>query len=286
MRKILLWLVSVTFLSLTWVVGQAPDEKLRLVFCDVGQGDASLIIKGSFQMLVDTGPKNGGVVNCLGKHLPFWDREIEVFVNSHPETDHLGDLKAVSDHYRIERLVVNGKLPGEKMSGLIETVSRKDAKLMIVGLGDRLRYGDLYFDILWPEQKTDDLVAWLDDKQSRVLGSESSLNQYSVVLKLSYGSFGALFTGDIGEKEEALVGINELVDVLKVAHHGSKYSSSAEFLAVVRPKLAVISVGRNNYGHPTNEALARLTEAGAKIWRTDNQGELEIVSDGKRYWEE
>ncbi len=251
MRKILCWLVIVTFLLLAWVIGQAPDGKLHLVFCDVGQGDAGLIIKGDFQVLIDTGPKNGGVVACLSAQMPFWDRQIEVFVNSHPQADHIGALAEVEKRYQI------GK------------------KLLAGVAGDRIRYGDLSFDVLWPAAS------------GRVLGASTDPNQLSVVVEVDYGKFKALFTGDLGATEERLLadsGRLTVIDVLKVAHHGSKYSSAAEFLSAVAPKLALISVGKNNYGHPTAEALERLGAVGARIWRTDRQGELEIVTDGKSYF--
>lgn len=252
MRKILFWSVVLIFLLLTWVVRQAPDGKLHVIFCDVGQGDASLIVKGDFQMLIDTGPKNGGVVACLGRQIPFWDRQIEIFVNSHPQADHIGALAEVEGRYRI-------------------------GKKWLAGVaGDRIRYGNLSFDVLWPS----------DSLRSQA-GRPSDLNQLSVVVNLVYGEFSALFTGDLGEAgERALArdGLLRQIDVLKVAHHGSKYSSSAEFLSAVRPKLAVISVGRNNYGHPTSEALERLKAVGARIWRTDKQGELEMVTDGRNVY--
>ena len=252
MRKILCWSVVVTFLLLAWVIGQAPDGKLHLVFCDVGQGDAAVVIKGSFQMLIDTGPKNGGVVACLGRQIPFWDRQIEIFVNSHPQADHIGALAEVEKRYQI----------GKKWPAGVA--------------GDRIRYGDLSFDVLWP---------YFTLRASK--GKPDDPNQLSVVVELNYGKFRALFTGDLGAEEERLLadsGRLTAVEVLKVAHHGSKYSSAAEFLSAVRPKLAVISVGKNNYGHPTSQALERLKAVGARIWRTDRQGELEIVIDGKNVY--
>ncbi|MFZ2202017.1 MAG: MBL fold metallo-hydrolase [Microgenomates group bacterium] len=251
MRKVLFWSVVLTFLLLAWVVGQMPDGKLHLIFCDVGQGDAGLIIKGDFQMLIDTGPKNGGVLACLSSHVPFWDHQIEVLVNSHPQADHIGALAEVEGRYRIGKKWLTGVT------------------------GDRIRYGSLSFDVLWPTAG------------GRVLGASTDLNQLSVVVEINYGKFRALFTGDLGEEEELALeetGVLKRLDVLKVAHHGSKYSSAAEFLSAVRPKLAVISVGRNNYGHPTSEALERLKAVGSRIWRTDKQGELEIVTDGRSLW--
>lgn len=237
--------MGIAILSLFFALTQIPDGKLHLIFCDVGQGDASLIIKGDFQMLIDTGPRGGGAITtCLGKHLPFWDKRIEVFVNSHPQADHIGALGEVEKRYQIDKKWLSGVA------------------------GDRIRYGDLSFDILWPT------------KDGRVLGASTDLNQLSVVVEMNYGKFRALFTGDIGEREELALketGVLKKLDVLKVAHHGSKYSSTAEFLSAVSPQLAVISVGKNGYGHPTSEALERLRAIEAKVWRTDKQGELEII---------
>lgn len=242
--------VGVTVLLIFFALTQLPDGKLHLIFCDVGQGDASLITKGDFQMLIDTGPKNGGVMECLAKHIPFWDKRIEVFVNSHPQADHIGALSEVEKHYQIDKKWLSGVA------------------------GDRIRYGSLEFDILGPTEN------------ARVLGASTDPNQLSVVVEMNYGKFGALFTGDIGQGEELALnraGVLTAVDVLKVAHHGSKYSSTAEFLSAVRPELAVISVGKNGHGHPTSEALERLGAVGSRIWRTDQQGEVEFVTDGESY---
>ena len=125
----------------------------------------------------------------------------------------------------------------------------------------------------------------------RVLGAVSDKNAEARVLKGSFGEFDWLLTADIGEKEEKAVAArlaseSRQVEVLKVAHHGSKYSSGQEFLARVKPVLAVISVGKNHFGHPTKEVLDRLQQIGAKILRTDQDGEIVIVSDGKKWYVE
>lgn len=272
-------------LLLFFVISQWPSENVKVVFCDVGQGDGAIVIKGTFQALIDTGPKNGGVVECLSSHLPFWDREIEVLINSHPEVDHLGDLAAVVEHYKVGTILLDGKLPNEKLAQTIRKMVSGGTKLVVAAAGDRLRYGDLYFDIFWPETKYADLIAWLADERSMVLGKETGVNRYSLVVLMSFGGSRVLFTGDIGEGEEVeLVSSGRLgnVDVLKAAHHGSKFSSSEAFVEAVRPKLTVFSVGKNNYGHPTGEAIERVMGVGSRIWRTDKQGELELISDGKK----
>jgi len=105
------------------------------------------------------------------------------------------------------------------------------------------------------------------------------LNDTSIVLQLSFGQSQALLTGDITEKVESQLDLGK-VEVLKVAHHGSKFSTSEEFLSKIKPKLAIISVGENRFGHPAQETLERLSKAGIKVLRTDQEGNIEIVSNG------
>lgn len=270
-----------------------PDKNLHVVFCDVGQGDAALIIKGDFQMVVDGGPNGEGLLSCLGNNLQFWDRKIEVVVNTHPQKDHLGGLDELMGSYEVERLVINGVFGGGKDGeALRRLVKERGVELVIPKKGDVFRLGSLQFDILWPEERMGNILAWTDEKRvdlvgETVLGKNTDVNVLSVVGVLKYGEFEAMFTGDIGfDEEESLLANGSLidVDVLKVAHHGSKYSSSDEFIRKIKPEVAVIQVGKNNFGHPTKETLDKLERVGAKIFRTDLDGEVEIVSDGQKYW--
>lgn len=279
--------------SLVWVVVQRPDENLHVVFCDVGQGDAVLVLLDDFQMVVDGGPGGEGLMSCLGEYMPFWDRRIEVVLNTHPQKDHLGGLDELLQNYRVDRLVINGVFGGgQDGERLRELVGRKGVEVVLPKEGDSLSMGSLQFDILWPQDRVGSIMAWLDPlredlSSEMVLGKSSDVNIVSVVGILRYGSFEVLLTGDIGfDEEEKLIKSGRLmeVDVLKVAHHGSRYSSSDEFISRVRPKVAVIQVGRNNFGHPTEEVLERLKEVGARIFRTDVDGSVEIVSDGDSYW--
>ena len=271
--------------GLMWVGVQMPDKNLHVVFCDVGQGDATLVIKGNFQMVVDGGPNGEGLLSCLGNNLPFWDRKIEVVVNTHPQKDHLGGLDDLVERYKVEKLVINGVVGG----GEDEERLRRLALINGVGQvtpknGDVIRYENLEFDILWPEERMGDVLAWVDSARTDLVGD---VNVVSVVGVLRYGEFEVLLTGDIGfDEEESLLTNGSLidVDVLKVAHHGSKYSSSDEFIRKIKPEVAVISVGKNSFGHPTKETLNKLGGIGAKIFRTDLDGEVDMVSDGQAYW--
>lgn len=225
--------------------------RVQVIFCDVGQGDGAIVILGAFQAIVDTGAYENKMVECLSKNMPFWDRTIEVVFLSHADKDHVGALGGIKKRYVI------GKI--------IDKPHR----------GDIVRYGNLSFNILKGSEPVVETVM--------KGGSES--NETSVVMRVVYGGFSSLFTGDIDTASElALVdsGVLRKTDVLKVSHHGSKYGSVKEFLEAVRPRLAVVSVGKkNNYGHPHGDTLIRLEMVGAKILRTDNMGMVSILSDGK-----
>lgn len=245
------WLVIFTLLLVSWVWQQWPDEKLRLVFCDVGQGDGAIVVLGSFQAIIDTGAYEDKMVGCISRSLPFWDREIEIVFISHADKDHVGALKGIISRYKVGKVIDSPKS------------------------GDLIRYGMLSFSIL----KGSDPV------EEKMDARGSATNERSVVMKMAYRDFDALFTGDIDLGTElALVGQGVLskIDVLKVPHHGSKYGSGTEFLSKLIPKWSVVSVGaKNSYGHPNGDALSRLDTIGSKVLRTDTMGTIEFVTDGE-----
>ena len=271
--------------SFIWLfVFSFPDKNLHLVFCDVGQGDAILVSRGLTQVLIDGGP-NEKVLGCLARHLPFWDKKLELVILTHPEFDHLTGLVAVVENYQIEEVIANSLISESGVFAKFrEEVLGKKISVYSPKAGDRIRLSELEFDILWPKEKLGTELVWQRPESYQVLGVSAfggNLNETGIVSLLKYGDFEALLLADVGEEQEKEIKAGP-VAVLKVGHHGSKYSSSAEFLAKVQPKIAVISVGANNrYGHPTSEVLGRLRDLGVKILRTDIDGEVEIISDGK-----
>jgi competence protein ComEC len=267
-----------------------PDNKAYLIACNVGQGDALLITRESTQILIDGGP-NSKVLECLANNMPFWDKEIELMINTHPEKDHLAGLVAVLDRYQVDKIVANSLVAdSDVFRSFLDKVRTRQLSVYSPQLGDKIKIGEIELDTLWPRLRqgyggqadSGNMALWQDNAESKVLGEEvfkGKLNEKSLVFHLRYGNFDAILTGDIDEAvEKQIIKDNQFssIEVLKVAHHGSKYSSSEEFLEAVKPQTAIISVGKNSYGHPTLEVLDRLKQLNIKVLRTD-QEEVKIV---------
>jgi competence protein ComEC len=283
------YLLTSIFLGLSLFVGaisQYPDNRLRLVFCDVGQGDAILAVKGDKQILIDGGPSQK-VLECLSNHMPFWDKKIELVVLTHPEYDHITGLVGVLERYSVKQILANSlvtdtgvfsKFRDLVIAGKIPVYSPKS--------GDKIKVAGIELKVLFPLEKQGSEVVWQSTQPQDVMGETTysgNLNKTAIALELKDQNFKAILTGDLGIAEENQLSV-EPVDILKVGHHGSKYSTSLSFLEEIRPKLAVISVGANNsYGHPATEILQRLKDLNINILRTDIDGEIEIVSDGKTW---
>lgn len=268
-----------------------PDNKLHLIICDVGQGDAILLQKRFTQVLIDAGP-NKKVLECLSNNLPFWDKEIELIVNTHQEKDHLAGLVDVIERYSVNRIVINSLAPEtEVFKKFQRQVLEKQIPVYSPKKGDKIKINELEFLVLWPEEKLGDLSLWQEELTEKdykdthqVLGAFSAkMNETSIVLHLRYDKFDAFLTGDIGQDTEDRVEVPQGIEVLKIPHHGSKYSSGEVFLQKVKPALAVIGVGQNPWGHPTKEVLERLKTLGIKVLRTDQDGEVEIITNGQTW---
>mgnify|MGYP001283974863 CR=1 FL=1 len=258
----------ILFLSLIGLIGifyfTLPDNQPKVIVCDVGQGDAILAEYKNIQILFDVGPNNKKVLRCLENHMPFWDKTIEVVVLSHGDSDHVGGLDDVLKSYKVGKFFSNGYLDEEieqKISS--EKISQND--VISLSLFD--------FEVVWPEPS---VAKAMDGNENSVAG----------ILMVKNSDWSMFLTGDMEmEAEQKLVwrgvlrqGYGTLengVDVLKVSHHGSRTATSQELLETIRPKIGVISVGKNNrFGHPTDEILGRLKNIGTEIKRTDEVGEI------------
>jgi competence protein ComEC len=258
-----------------------PDDKLRVSFLDVGQGDAILIQKGNQQVLVDGGPSPQALTLELGDRMPFWDRTIELVVLTHPHSDHLAGLVEVLQRYQVEQ-VLYPELDYESplYEEWLRLVKEKDIKRTLAQAGQQIDLGEGV------------IITVLNPQTPALTGTESDIDNNGVVLRLSLGRASFLLTADIGQEAEF-----ELIKqraslastVLKVAHHGSNTSTTPQFLAVANPRVAVISVGKDNpFGHPSREVLERLEQklGSENIFRTDEQGTIEFTTDGERLWVE
>lgn len=284
--------ILVLIASLIWLtVFSSPTQKLQLIFCDVGQGDAILIQKGENQVLIDGGP-NRKVLDCLGKNMPFWDRTIEVVALTHPQADHLEGLNFVLERYGVEYFLSGPE--GNQSAGYLSLKSKiEDLKIKLINpyLGEKFRIGGVELVTLWPKK------SWVENSLASdcpvgdcqlasgeaVLGISTgkNLNDFSLVFLLNYAGLKALFPGDAdaGIQEEILLNNPSLdqVNLLKVPHHGAKTSLRDDFLERIRPDTAIISVGKNSYGHPSSEIISRLESLGLKVRRTDIEGEVKFV---------
>lgn len=273
-------LVLLTFI---WTL---PDGKLRIVFCDVGQGDAAYVrFPDGRDMLIDGGPNNN-VIHCLSRHMPFWDRHIDIVMLTHPQKDHMQGLIEVMNRFRVTYLVRSDVTNStEGFQKLMDAVRRQSVEEKLLVSGNRIDIGATSLSFIWPDSAR--IAGAKGAASDGVLGAQTpgDLNDYSLVFVLRYGSFDAVFPGDadtqVERNYENSVLSDDSIEVLKVPHHGSKTGMTNAFADRVKPRLAVISVGKNNYGHPTKEVIDMLQSRGSRVLRTDERGDIAVISDGK-----
>jgi len=252
-----------------------PDGRLHVSFLDVGQGDSILMESPSgYQILVDGGPSPAAVTFALGKGLPFWDRSLDLVVLTHPQEDHLAGLIGVLERYRVGLLLDSGEeCASEACQRFWELVEEKEIPYRKAEAGMEVELGDgVRIEVFHPPPEL-------------LRGTGSDVNNNSVVLKVTMGRASLLLTGDIEEEgERALLASGQPLRslVLKAPHHGAATSLTPRFLREVSPQLAIISVGENRFGHPAPETLAKLSSL--TTLRTDEEGIIEVVTDGERYW--
>jgi competence protein ComEC len=246
-------------------------------FLDVGQGDSELVIlPGDVRILIDGGPANDKAAAALGKILPAGDRYIDLVMNSHPQLDHFGGLAAVLDGFKVGAFLWNGRSDSPNVAEwrtLVQKAGDDHIAMVPLAQDDTIRAGASDLRILSPDAE---------------LGQSAELNDTGLVALAETPDLRTLFTADIAFNVENYLlkrGAADLrADVLKIAHHGSKYSSGADFLRAVSPKAVAIEVGAGNtYGHPSPQTLARIASStNAQVFRTDQDGTVEIFEEDGR----
>ncbi len=244
-----------------------PPKELEVTFIDVGQGDAALLSCGGHNMLIDGGPASqSSKIYAILKQKEI--EKLDCVVATHPDEDHIGGISGAAKAAEIEAAYCSVTESNvQNFEDMLKYLSLREAELKVPTAGDTFPLGGAIVKVIGPEREYE------DD------------NNGSIVLKVIYGETAFLFAGDaeLAAEDDMIASGQDLsATVLKVSHHGSLGSSGEAFLRAVSPKYAVVSVGKDNsYGHPASETLQRLSDCGAKVYRTDMQGTVTCISDGK-----
>lgn len=251
---------------------------------DVGQGDAILVhTRDQQDILIDGGPNNQ-VVEQLSQVLPAGDRDIELMIVTHPHADHVNGLVAVTERFTVRRVLESGvqyhQLAYQRWHDVLD---QQHVPITYAAVGQRYVIGAAILDVLWPAT----------DLHQQTISSDNAaegggVNDASLVLRLSCGGSRAMLMGDASSEIEQRIldrGDDVQAGLLKVGHHGSRFSTSADFLAAVQPVWALISAGKGNrYHHPHPTTMVRLQQKVRHILRTDEQGSITLVTDGQGGW--
>jgi len=257
-------LIAVSFL---WPKG------MEVVFLDVGQGDGAFIRTCSGKtILIDGGPESAGENAVVPFLLDYGVTEIDLVVVSHGHDDHYKGLLPVLENFKVRTLIIPDVDTDEGLLDAIEIARKRKISVEKCEKDDVITLDKkTYIEVLHPREG--------------IYFNESGINNSSLVLKLNFKDVSILFTGDIEKEAERLLCEDEVnldADVLKVAHHGSSTSSTEEFLDSVTPDVAVISVGKNNFGHPSEEVLQRMESKGIYVLRTDISGAVVLKTYGEK----
>ena len=272
--KLYLIVVLICLNVFVWslVHSRTPRDYVTVSYLDVGQGDSILIeSKNRNRILIDGGPNNK-ILGALGSMLPFFNNDIDVVLESHPDSDHIGGLPEVVSRYTVKNFIEPGvESPNTVDDELHGRIEGKNIPHYLARAGEQIDMGDgSYVKILFPDRD--------------VSGLET--NDASIVAQYWYGDTCFLLTGDSPSKMEDYL-VSKYKDalkcnVLKAGHHGSRTSTDNLYLDTVKPSIAIISAGKgNSYGHPHKETIERIRAHGIEILSTIEKGTISLISDGK-----
>jgi len=266
--------VAVALVAVGLAVAHRADGSTRITVLDVGQGDSILVEGGrGARMLIDGGPDPDRLLVELDRRLPPWDRRLDMLILTHPHEDHVAGLALLLERYRIGRVYETGmRGPGPGYAAFARDLAgRASPPHATLSTGARVVVDDIRFRVLWPDPGR---VPREPPDGGR------GINDVSIVLFGEVAGRRVLLTGDVEDDVDPILAARGLpsIDVLKVAHHGSKTASTPAFLDAVRPKVAIVSAGAGNpYGHPARSTIERLQATGADVFRTDTNGSVQVT---------
>lgn len=262
---------------LIFIISSQYTKGLEVIFNDVGQGDCIILKNKSFVFMVDGGSTDVAGLNRKRLEPLLKARgiiEIDMVVVTHTDMDHISGIMSMLESDKADKIKIKvlalpyTMIKDENYNRLVYAAKESNTELMLIKQGDVISNNELRITCLHPPYEY----------------RAFEKNAYSTVLDIKYGKLSMLLTGDITENEEKLLleHIDTCYTVLKVPHHGSKYSSSNIFLQRIRPKISIISCGEDNsYGHPHEEVMQRLKAVDSSILRTDILGQIVVKTDGK-----
>lgn len=265
-----------------WSLYAFTTGTFRIVFCDVGQGDAIFLRTPSgMDILIDGGPDER-VLSCLSDHMPFWDRTIEIMILSHPHADHLIGLISVIKRYDVATILTEDLINvTDTFSAFEKAATDEKSKRRTLFARDRFTIDSVAVETLGPSKEFLERTS-----PGGIVGEKNEFA--SLVLGISYKDFSLLLTGDSqaeGIQDALETSTRSRFDILHVPHHGSKTGLTRKLVSHVSAKLAVISVGKNNrYHHPSPQILKLLDQLGVAVKRTDRDGAIEIETNGRVFW--
>ncbi len=244
---------------------QEVSTNLSIHYIDVGQADSILITNNDYSMLIDAGNNEDGplLVNYIKEKLNI--SKLDYVVGTHPHEDHIGGLDDIINNLEVKEVYLPEAMTTTKtFEGVLDAIVNKNLEITVPTIGEKFNLGEAKLEVIYTGT------------------GEKDLNEASIILKMNFGKHAYLFTGDTTEEVEKTILDKDInIDVLKVAHHGSKYSSCTNFLNIATPEYAIISAGEgNSYGHPEQETLNRLKKYTNKIYITKDLGTIVLTSDG------
>lgn len=273
----IVFVIFISFLlfiiTLTFQFVDSNSTKFKLVFCDVGQGDGIYLRAFSQDIVIDGGPLGSAMSECLGRNMPLFDRNIELMVVTHADSDHYAGFLEVLDSYTVSKFATSpGDSSLEAYQSLLAKVKSDGAQIKRLTQGESIKINDeVKIDVLWPPKD----FSQIDENR----------NNSSLVFLINYKNFQAITDGDL-DKEYLNLLVHDLshIEVFKLAHHGSRTGTDEATFEKFRPELSIISAGRNNrFGHPHKEVLEILKKFGLRYLSTQDEGDIVIKTDGDSF---